>query len=308
MRGLEESKAYFLAFGRDWFEARLPELFPRLAFGLAGHGSECFGFDDDLSRDHDFTCGFAVWLSDEDEERYGFEVMRAYSSLLREHAPGDAGKSSKLGESEHGVRRIRDFYLRHIGLPSAPESWQQWLYTPEHAFAEAVNGEVFLDGPGTFSAIRKEIAEGMPEDVRLKKIASRVVTMAQSGQYNFSRCHRHGEHGAAALALGQFVTACSSLVFLFNRRFCPYYKWMLRAMKTLPRLGELASPLEFLLCDPASPDEKAAMISDICAQIAAELARQELSDAKDDYLEAHAFEIMKKIRSPHIRALHVMEG
>ena len=50
------------------------------------------------------------------------------------------------------------------------------------------------------------------------------------------------------------------------------------------------------------------MISDVCAQITAELARQELSALKDDYLEPHAFEIMKKIRSPHIRSLHVMEG
>ena len=308
MQGLEESKNFFLSFGRNWFEERCPRVFPRLAFGLAGHGSECFGFDDDISRDHDFTRGFAVWLSDGDEEKHGFELDRAYAALLREHSPGGSGKSSKLGESEHGPCRIGDFYLRHIGLAGAPETWQQWLYTPEHAFAEAVNGEVFLDGPGIFSAIRKEIAEGMPEDVRLKKIASRAVTMAQSGQYNFMRCHRHGEPGAAAFALSDFANACVSMVFLLNRRFAPYFKWKLRAMKTLPLLGDLAYPLEFLLCDPAPPDEKAAMISDICAQITAELARRELSDLKDDYLEPHAFEIMKKIRSPHIRSLHVMEG
>ena len=308
MQGLEESKNFFFSFGRKWFEERCPEVFPRLAFGLAGHGSECFGFDDGISRDHDFTRGFALWLTDEDEERHGFELARAYSALLREHAPGSSGKSSKLGESEHGPCRIGDFYLRHIGLPSAPENWQQWLYTPEYAFAEAVNGEVFMDNSGVFSAVRKKIMEGMPDDVRLKKIAARAVAMAQSGQYNFMRCHRHGEPGAAALALTDFVNACVSMVFLLNNRFAPYFKWKLRAMKTLPLMGELAHPLEFLLCDPASPGEKNAMISDICARIAAELARRQLSDSPDDYLEAHAFEIMKKIRSPHIRALHVMEG
>ena len=35
---------------------------------------------------------------------------------------------------------IGDFYRRHTGIPGAPRTWQEWLYTPEYAFAEAVNG------------------------------------------------------------------------------------------------------------------------------------------------------------------------
>ena len=50
----------------------------------------------------------------------------------------------------------------------------------------------------------------MPEDVRAKKIGSCALKAAQSGQYNYARCIKHGEDGAAMLARigsGAFVVA-----------------------------------------------------------------------------------------------------
>lgn len=307
MQGIEESENFFVEYGRKYFEEKFPHLFMRLAFGLAGHGSECFGFDDDISRDHDFSSGFAVWITDEDDEKYGFLLERAYNNLISEHLSRSSCKSSMLGETETGVCKISSFYRRHIGLPRAPETWQEWMHIPEYAFAEALNGKVFQDISGKFSVIRNEIATGLPEDVRLKKIAARLAVIAQSGQYNFQRCHRHNEPGAAAFALTEFVQNCISLIFLLNDKFAPYYKWMLRAMKTLPRGGELAFPLEFLLTDNAPYQDKQAMIEDICSQIVLLLKHRGLSESHAAYLEEHAFDIMKKIRDPHIRALHVME-
>ena len=307
MKGLEESERFFLDFGREFFEENFPHVFPRLAFGLAGRGSECFGFDDEISRDHDFSCGFAVWVTDEDDEKSGFLLERAYQRLISAHSPGSSGKSSMLGETETGVCRISSFYRKHIGLPCAPRNWQEWMRIPDYAFAETLNGKVFLDISGKFSAIRNEISTGMPEDVRLKKIAARLALMAQSGQYNFQRCHQHSESGAAAFALTEFAQNCIQLIFLLNGKFAPYYKWMFRAAKTLPVLGELAVPLEFLLTDHAPAAEKQALIEDICSQIVLYLNSQKLSLSRASYLEEHAFEVMKKIKNPHIRALHVME-
>ena len=53
MKGLELCREYFENYGRAMLE-EFPEIKDRIAVGLAGEGSECLGFDDELSRDHDF--------------------------------------------------------------------------------------------------------------------------------------------------------------------------------------------------------------------------------------------------------------
>ena len=306
MRGLEESKLFFREEGMPLLERSCPEVLPFLAVGMAGRGSECFGFDDEISRDHDYKIGFTLFLRQEDEIKYGFKLQRLYNELVKDNI--SPGSESKLGPSEHGVVSIEDFFRRHIGIPGAPGCWQQWLYTPEYAFAEAVNGEIFMDELGTLSRIRSVILYEMPEDVRLKKIAARLIAMAQNGQYNFERCHRHGEPGAAAMALGEFVKNAVSLIFLLNFRFAPYYKWQFRAMKKLPALGELAFVLEELLIREATVAEKCARLEHVCAVCLEFLRNAGLTDRSESYLEPHAFEVMKQIRSHALRQLHVMEG
>ena len=72
MKGLELSRKYYLAFGQELSEREFPEISDRITIGIAGEGSECFGFDDDISKDHDFGAGFCLWLNDEDYESFGF--------------------------------------------------------------------------------------------------------------------------------------------------------------------------------------------------------------------------------------------
>lgn len=306
MKAIEEARAFYEERGREMLRREFGPYENKVAVGLAGHGSECFGFDDDISRDHDYEAGFCLWIDSETDREIGFELSRAYKSLRKDRPQS----RSVYGRSPVGVWRIEDFYMRYTGSPGAPESWQQWMYLPGHALAEATNGQVWRDDAGIFSAVREKILHGMPEDVRRKKIAAAAVTMAQSGQYNYSRCLKHGEEGAAMLALGEFVNAAGSMVFHLNRRHMPYYKWMLRAMKELPVLSEMAAALEFLLCgenDPAGRETKRQVVEDICSCIVKELKKQGLSCGSWDYLEPHAHDIMSHIENPQIRAMHIME-
>ena len=135
--------------------------------------------------------------------------------------------------------------------------------------------------------------------------------MAQTGQYNFARALAHGEDGAAMLALDDFVRSAVETIFLLNKKHCPYYKWMFRAMKSLDKLSDLSAPLEFLLT--ADNDEQGKMVKkeiveDVCLAISNELRTQDLSDAKESYLEPHGFSVQKRIKTAEIRNLHILVG
>ena len=307
MRGLEEARRFYEERGHAMLHERFPEYEGRVAVGLAGRGSQCFGYDDALSRDHDFEKGFCLWLTDEDDLKIGVALARAYRAL----GAAAPQERSALAESGVGVRRIGDFYQRYTGAPGAPENWRQWMSLPSWALAEATNGEVWRDDLGVFSGIREQLLHGMPEDVRKKKLAARVIGMAQAGQYNYSRCLKHGEAGAAMLALGEFVHDAAETVFLLNRRHMPYYKWCLRALRELPLLGDMAEPLEFLLTAENGGEGdrlKIQLVEEVCACVLRELAAQDLCRGAGDYLEGPAFEIQARIENPAIRALHIMEG
>ncbi len=309
MQGLELSRRYYEEFGLPMIKEQFAEFENRIAVGLAGAGSDCFGFDDEISRDHDFGAGFCLWITDEDNELFGFELARAYSRLPKEFMGIEKGKSNYYANSRYGVKTIGDFYLPLTGKKGAPETVWEWLNIPEHSLAAAVNGCVFRDDLGEFTKIRETILCGMPEDIRLKKLAARAAIMAQSGQYNFPRCTAHGEIGGAALAVSEFVKSTISLVYLINGKFAPFYKWVLRGMKELEIFSEFTPVLtEILTEDYSKPEEKQAKIEKICSAVADYFRQSGLSRSALDFLEPHAYEIQNKIKDINIRTLHIMEG
>lgn len=82
----------------------------------------------------------------------------------------------------------------------------------------------------------------------------------------------------------------------------PFYKWAFRAAKELPKLSKLIPTLEALLREP---DEDT--IERVSAAVIEELRAQGLTDGGWDFLEPHAYAVMRRIRNPEIAALHIME-
>lgn len=311
MQGIELSRRYYEEYGIPMIKEQFAEYEGRIAVGLAGPGSDCFGFDDEISRDHDFGAGFCLWLTDEDNELFGFQLARAYGRLPRIFMETEKGKTNSYGTARYGVKTISDFYLPLTGKAGAPESLYEWLFTPEHALAAAVNGCVFRDDLGKFSEIRSIISTGMPEDIRLKKLAARTALMAQSGQYNFSRCIAHGETGAAALAAAEFARNTASFVYLINGKYAPFYKWAIRGIKSLELFPHFSQKLTDLLTGGFSPDEiknKQNIIENICADAADYLRKAGLVQSSSDFLEPLAYQVQNKIKNSEIRSLHIMEG
>ncbi len=311
MKGLDISREFYITYGRPMLEELFPDVIDRIAVGLAGEGSECLGFDDELSRDHDFDAGFCLWITCEDERDFGFRLERAYSKLPKEFMGLRREILSPVGGNRHGVITVEDFYTRHLGAPNAPDTIERWLYTPSASLAAASSGEVFTDPLGAFSEVRSVLLSGYPEDIRRKKLAAHAVFMAQSGLYNYERCLARGESGAAQLAIFEFVKHAISAVYLLNNRYEPFYKWAYRGMRELPILGHIGDALHGLTeldNSEASAKVKSAVIDDIAALLIEEFKAQELTEASCTDLERHAYSILDGVRDGVLRNMHIMDG
>ncbi len=275
MSGLALSKKYYEAYGKQMLEEQFPAYVQRTAVGLVGHGSECLGFDDEISRDHDFGPGFCIWLTKADYDVIGKQMQEAYDKLPKSFMGFVARNTSKRGQNRVGVFEIQSFYEEFLGS--------------EAELAMAVNGEVFADPLGRFTEIRNRLKKGDEFPIWKQKLANSVALMAQSGQYNYMRCLRRGDIVAASLALNEFIKETMHTIYLLNHSYMPYYKWAWRGLEKLERLRNIKIMLEDLL----KTEEKEQLIEEICSNILAELKRQHLTYGQETFLEDHVNRILE---------------
>ena len=323
--GMELARDFWEQAGKPMLQSRYPDYAERIAVGLVGYGSECFGFDDALSRDHDFAPRFCLWLTDEDYAAIGTALQEDYERIAHawrsEHSSADLPDSPTTPRAQgtmrrDGVFRIGDFFETLTGYREAPpqDAPHEWLALDESTLATATNGRVFADALGAFSSTRQGFTF-MPEDVRLSLISRRLGMLSQAGQYNLPRMLQRGDGAAAMTSIHEFAQAAISLVFLVNNPvsvgYAPYYKWRFAALRRLSRrmatrLPGVCAQLEEILhlasaacfgvpgttaehkaSTMATPpaDRINAIIERICADIVSELQREGLTRSQETFLE-----------------------
>lgn len=317
--GMQLAQSYWQTYGKPLLDQpKFAKYKNRIAAGLVGHGSECYGFDDEISRDHDFGPGFCLWLTNEDYAEIGADLQTAYDALPRKYAGFGSRNETPRAKSCEGSKRvgvfsISEFFENLTGFPTAPSQNEPhlWLSLSESTLAAATNGKIFADPLGEFSKARQSF-KLMPDDVRISLISRRLGMISQAGQYNFPRMIARKDASAAWLSINEFVRATASIVFLLNNPvtagYLPYYKWQFAALRKLSnrmasRLPEVCSKLESIMqlssaaCfggDGFGEGGKGAglaqkqvsqIIDSICEDIVRELQYEGLSDCDETFLE-----------------------
>ncbi|MBO4538033.1 MAG: DUF4037 domain-containing protein [Erysipelotrichaceae bacterium] len=317
--GLQMARAFYEECGKPMIESQFSLYADRIAVGLAGQGSECFGYDDRISRDHDYQPGFCLWLSEDLKQQIGGQLQQAYDRLdvegfiIRHRLDmGMAPNESEMtGAREHrvGVHGIEEFFYEHTGITGKPQSTDDWLKTPMYYLAEAVNGEVFYDPEGEFSGIRSCWQNFYPEDILKKKVAADLAMAGKTGQFNYERSLRRGDMQAAYGCVTEFIYKVSAALFLLNGRYMPYYKWRGRAMKELTVCRDAVDLIFELQQLPESENvHKSYLIEKISSIIIDEIRRRQWSAGYSDYLLDQARIIMKGISDPEIASWNIFVG
>lgn len=312
MKGLELSEKFYLEYGAPMLHNEFPQLEEIIAVGLCGSGSECFGYDDELSRDHDFEPGFCIFIPDETiiDEKTMFQLEKAYQRLPKTYMGFQRSVIGAVGGKRHGVFRANKFFQEKTGSPDGELSLKDWFFVPEQALLEATNGKIFRDDLGEFTDVRKRLSY-MPEDIRLKKLAGNLLIMGQAGQYNYKRCVLRGETAAAQLSICEFVKSVMNVIFLINKKYIPYYKWSFKALRDLHILSCLYDDLEYLITSDNKKEntvKKEKIIEGICENIFTELKSEGITAYCGTDAEGHAYAVNNEIKDIDIRNLHILYG
>lgn len=239
--GLKLAKSYYEEVLLPFFTQYAPECLSRMAVGLAGEGSDCLGFDDEISQDHDFGPGLCIWLTHADYETYGEKISHLYASLpeefhgYRRHVVIENGRV--------GVFDMDRFFARFTGYARAEDipDLKSLLAIPDEALLTVTNGEIFADPVGEFTARRENFYKICPEEYWRIKIANSLLQLGQYGQYNYARSMRRGDYVTAQVALYKYIEELYRLIHYVNHAFPPYYKWLKKSSNAFECLGVLSS-------------------------------------------------------------------
>lgn len=242
VKGIELCKRFYEEYGKPMIREKFEKYESRIVVGLVGEGSDCYGFDDAISRDHDWGPGFCMWLDDATYDAIGEELASEYDKLPAEYM-GFVRRTTREAKERTGVNRIRAFYENMLGIKGGvPKNESEWLAVSEENLSVVVNGEIFRDEEGIFTSIRNELLAYYPEGVFRKKLAYELVRMAQTGQYNYLRAVQRRDKVTASMYLTEFMEHTLKTVYLLNRSYAPYKKWLMKGasnMEVLPVITDI---------------------------------------------------------------------
>ncbi|MDP6823032.1 MAG: DUF4037 domain-containing protein [Dehalococcoidia bacterium] len=246
---------------RFYFEAVLPIV---VESGIGAHaagrldsGSEVIGFDDDVSRDHDWGPRFTLFVPDELPMDHRIRLDTAlterlprqfagYLTNFAQPVPEDPG-TRLMAEPEGGVidHRVEiaspvEFFSEYAGLDIGKSpSIGDWLATPAQILLTISTGPVFHDEIGLAEIQRR--FEFYPEDVRLYLMASEWSAISEEEPF-VGRAGSTGDDVGSALIAARMVQHAMRLCFLIEKRYPPYSKWFGAAFNRLA-CADVLSPM-----------------------------------------------------------------
>lgn len=288
--GLRLARKYYEIYGKPMIEGQFPEYADRIATGFVGRGSDCFGYDDAASRDHDWGPDFCMWVTDEVYEEIGAALQAAYEALPGE-LEGYRRAARVNGRSRRGVIRISDFYRELTGAERYEEI--DWRTVGGPSLAATVNGEVYRDDEGIFTAFREQLKRGYPEEIRYLKLAESAARFAQTAQYNYTRMLDRGDTLTAGMMLWEGIKEAMKLQHYIEGRYPLHDKWLLRSMQE-SEAGQRAAELLQEIGAGGAAQETAMAVEKLAGFFSGELYREGFISDTDSYLDAHSEELIFK--------------
>lgn len=257
MQGIALSQAFYDELVRPWLAEVAPGL--QHAAALIGYGSELLGFDDEMSRDHNWGPRVHLYVSRADFDAQARALVTAFSRAAPEAFHGEpigwrgrphpaADGPDAVGAFEHGleIHTIEGRLEAALGLRSLDNlDALTWLGFTQQGLLSLTAGAVFHDDSGELTGLRARLAY-FPDDVWSYRIACQWRRIAEEQAF-VGRAGIAGDDLGSRVVAGRLVRDVMGMAFLLSRRYAPYAKWFGSGFARLPIAAVLRSHLEAAL-------------------------------------------------------------
>jgi hypothetical protein len=229
----------------------------RYSAALIGHGSEVFGFDNEMSMDHHWGPRVMVFLSPDDHQAKAESIRELLRHKLPHTYRGFATNFSPPDFEDHGTQMLRKivsgpvnhrvelltvkaFFKGDLGIDLDTKlDPADWLTLPFQKLRTITAGKVFRDDLG-LEQIRSQF-KWYPHDVWLYIMASAWARIGQE-EHLMGRAGIVGDEIGSALIGSRLIRDIMRLVFLMEKEYPPYPKWLGTAFSAL-NVAPLLNPI-----------------------------------------------------------------
>lgn len=326
---IDSCREFYENYGKPMIQEYFPTYQDKIAVGLVGEGSDCFGYEDEISKDHDYGIGFCMWVTEDTYQKIGTELQKKYDDIVKTYDAQEKRKplTAPRLQQRRGVRTINAFYEAILGVQRAYEkegfSVELFSFIEEARLATAVNGSVFMDKEGVFCNIRKQIQDYYDEKNWRKRLAQNLHDYAQYAQSNYARMMARQDKVTAYLCIAKGIESAMNLVYLLNRVYAPYYKWKRKGMDGLTKLTQVSqlidaiaqmelqtqvwNQLEYQSDIVYTEDKVIEAFEGIARLVVQQMKQDGLIQKEDNFLENHIQAVMGEQKMDYVMEIVKLE-
>jgi len=209
------------------------------AAALLGRGSEVLGYDDEMSRDHDWRARVTILLTEQDLAACGGPDEVA--ARLQHRCPAEFdGVPTAVHVTTIGRRIHQDLRL------DVDADWTaaDWIGLPEQQLCALTSGPVFHDEIGAAATLER--LAHYPPDVWRYLLAAAWWRVHPEANL-VGRTGAAGDDLGSAMIAADLVAGFVRLAFLVEGTYAPYSKWLGSAFARLTLAPELGPTLTSIL-------------------------------------------------------------
>lgn len=240
---IDISRDFFHEVLRPILERHFPAALAQTAFGVFGYGSEVLRLDDEYSADHHWGIRINALMPEALFKEQSADILRVVERELPTTYRGHNLREGLSGGKGLSLTSLEGYLRRTVGLTKPPETYREWLSVPEEDITHIINGEIWQDDSGQFTAIRQAFLAYYPEPVRLRRIAHWCRYFSGMGTYALHRALLRHNEWYATVTFARALRLGVQLAFLLEKQYYPYDKWTMAHFVHLPRLAAPLRPL-----------------------------------------------------------------